>query len=236
MVREPNHAAYERGVTAYDRRQLHPVEATVFERLREEMRGQPILDLGCGTGRTTPHLRAISQDYTGGDYARAMVRAAQHNHPGATILELDARDLSRFAADHFALVVFSYNGIDYVDHAGRLRILREVHRVLRPGGAFLMSSHNLAVQPQRFELPGLSKRFPLDLARRVYNHARMRGKQERHPGYALLNDSGHDYALLTYYVDRQTQLDQLHAAGFPSTEVIGAATEPWLHYLTRKPI
>jgi ubiquinone/menaquinone biosynthesis C-methylase UbiE len=42
--------------------------------------------------------------------------------------------LSRFPAGWFDFVLFSYNGIDFVDHAGRLQVLKEIARVLASGG------------------------------------------------------------------------------------------------------
>jgi SAM-dependent methyltransferase len=119
-----------------------PGEAAAMAWLAEEVRGQPVLDVGVGGGRTVPLLRAVSDDYTAVDYMPEMVDLCRRNHPGVRVLQMDARDLSRFADRSFALVMFSFNGIDAVDYAGRLAILREFARVLRPGGVVLFSTHN----------------------------------------------------------------------------------------------
>src|SRR4029078_9867511 len=58
--------------------------------------------------------------------------------------------------------------------------------------------------------------------RSLINHARVRRLRRIEPEYALLNDSGHDYAALHYYIDRETQRRALEGAGFQLREVIAA--------------
>lgn len=111
-----------------------PGERAAFEFVRSSAAQQPILDLGVGAGRTVPLLLDISNDYTGLDYTPDLVRVCRQKHPGVRVHPGDARDLSRFDNDSFQLVVFSFNGIDAVNHDDRVTILREVRRVLRPGG------------------------------------------------------------------------------------------------------
>ena len=119
---------------------LTPTEDALFARYVPE--GARILDLGVGTGRTTPWLAERGATYLAIDYAPAMVEAAQRLHPGVDIRVGDAADLS-FVADHsIDVVVFSYNGIDYLDDEARHRALDEVVRVLVPSGTYVFSTHN----------------------------------------------------------------------------------------------
>src|SRR4029077_9948420 len=88
-------------------------------------------------------LREISPDYLGIDYLPTMVEASRRAHPDARVELGDARSLDALPDAHFALVNFSFNGIDAVSHQDRSLIFRAVARVLRPGGVFAFSSLNL---------------------------------------------------------------------------------------------
>jgi hypothetical protein len=125
-------------------------------------------------------------------------------------------------------VVFSCNGIGMVDHPGRLRILAEVQRVLRPGGAFLFSAHNRrcsdhdagfrfprfdwCADPLRLAVRGA--RFVSSTIARVRNRRRHLPEEQRLADYSIVNDVCHDYGTLLYYIDLASQRRQLVAAGF----------------------
>src|SRR5581483_2753734 len=122
---------------------INQAEAQMIQRLAREVRGQPILDIGVGGGRTTTLLRSISADYVGIDYLESLVQAARRRHPDVRYEHMDARDLSAFGDGSFALVVFSHNGIDGLSHHDRRIVVAETHRVLRPRGLFAYSTMNL---------------------------------------------------------------------------------------------
>src|SRR5690606_33195105 len=137
----------------------------------------------------------------------------------------DARDLSKFPPSSFDLIVFSFNGIDYVDHADRLKILKEIRRLLAAGGAFAFSSHNRdaplkgAWDLAHFKNASLKK--PLGFAKRsliylagIVNSRRNAKKETHTPEYAILNDEAHEYSLLTYYISVGNQIKQLKECGF----------------------
>jgi len=104
--------------------------------------GGRVLDLGCGTGRTTGPLADRGYDVVGVDISEEMVARARERHPGVTFRVDDATDLS-FDDGTFDYVLFSYYGIDcLVPEAARLAAMAEAHRVLQPGGRFAFCSHN----------------------------------------------------------------------------------------------
>jgi SAM-dependent methyltransferase len=105
-------------------------------------RGGAILDIGIGGGRTVPLLQGAGRSYVGIDFSPAQIAVGRERFPGTDLREMDARALA-FGPEQFDLVVFSFNGIDSVGIADRPAALREIHRVLRPGGTFVFSALNL---------------------------------------------------------------------------------------------
>lgn len=209
---------------------LFEPEAVIFGKLDAEIRKGALFDIGIGTGRTTAYLAPRAASYIGCDYSRGMLERALPRFPGTDLRHIDARDLSLFAPASFDIVVFSYNGIDYVDHADRLSILGEIRRVLKPGGAFVFSSHN-RLNPVRkpWDLHNMElSAHPARLARGVlryglgiWNGLRMQRRETHEPHFAILNDSERFYGMLTYYIHARDQVRQLEDAGFTGVECYG---------------
>src|SRR5437773_8940560 len=75
---------------------LYPAETVLLSQVKEELKDQPILDVGIGGGRTTPYLREISKSYTGIDFSEGMIQSARQKFPDVSLFVCDARDLSIF--------------------------------------------------------------------------------------------------------------------------------------------
>ena len=236
-----------------------PGEQAAIEYVAQEVNWRPILDIGVGAGRTTTILRTISRKYIGIDYTREMVDVCRARHPGARIVQMDARDLRDLQRDQFALVMFSMYGIDSVGYADRLKVLAEVNRVLQPNGLFVFSALNRD-GPACGQTPGLHFEFswnsirhawrtllrPRQLLRSVSNYRGNRALIESHDDWAIMNCADHDFGLVAMYTTLAEQKRQLDAAGFDTELVLdnvkgqpvadGADTRAarWLHYVARK--
>lgn len=206
---------------------LTPAEIAALKSL-PDIKGESILDIGVGGGRTVLPLLEISRDYTGVDYVHEMVEMSRSRYPDVRFVQADARDLSAFESGSFYMIMFSANGISMVNHEGRLAILREVRRLLKPGGVFLFSTYNLNDRNygRLFQLPDFelvlhpvkslkrSVRFVLDLVSCIINRLRYK-KLERHfPEYSMINDRCHNYATMLYYITVENMKKQLLDMGF----------------------
>jgi SAM-dependent methyltransferase len=237
---------------------LLPAERAILERLEKEAAGRAILDIGVGGGRTVPYLHALAGQYLGIDYAPAMIRKCRALFPDINFRQVDATIMNDLAAASFDMAWFTFNGIDYVFAEDRWRILHEVHRVLKPGGWFVFSSHNLNVRPAAPDWwpPLVFTWNPWRLARRnlgvlrrhllaLYHYRRNKPHESQGPGYAVVVDQAHDCRLLTFYITAPCQIAQLHKAGFTAVEVVGHdgswigpdrdRADEWLYYVARKP-
>lgn len=231
-----------------------PGEQVVLEAIAAEMAGGAILDIGVGAGRTVPLLRAISEDYVAIDFSEEMVRQCRRRHPGVAVEVGDARDLGRFATGSKDLVVFSCAGIDHVGHDDRQQVLREGHRVLRAGGAFVFSTHNKhgaghGERPwgsrreltQLRHMAGLALYLPINLR----NHLRHRKLDVDAGGWSMRNAAFDHFSMVFHYTTVANQAEELMAAGFqPGPEIYefesgrrlepGEDTDAWsMHVIAR---
>lgn len=225
---------------------LQPGEAAVVGSLGD-LGGMRMLDIGVGAGRTTYHFAPQVKSYVGIDYSPELVRVCRQRVPDADISIGDARDLTRFSDDTFDLVMFSFNGIDYVSDSGRRQVLSEVRRVLAPGGAFIFSSHNrdydrIGLLPWQERRPGRAiLRHSVTALLHTLKRRSMRRRELVTADYALVNDEAHDWALITYYVTSDAQVRQLEAAGFLQVQALdqwgalsnGDSESIWRHYVGR---
>lgn len=132
--------AYQSGDHGWPVEGPTPYVKTLVRRLGSG-RGRRALDLGCGEGRHTLLLANQGYDVTGLDLeplairkARAFLRRAGAS---ATLVTGDSLDL-RFPPERFDLVL-DYGCFHHVVTRDWPRYIRQVIRVLKPGGHFVLS-------------------------------------------------------------------------------------------------
>lgn len=99
-----------------------------------------VLDLGCGNGHTLEVARRAhpANRYCGLDFSRELLAVARARKlPGCELRLGDARALP-YKDGCFDLVYSERCLINILDWEGQQKALGEIHRVLRPGGYYLM--------------------------------------------------------------------------------------------------
>ena len=135
-------------VAAYGREvDLQPAEVAIRDSL-PDLATLDMVDLGVGAGRTARHFAPLVRSYLGIDYAPGMVERCRRDLPGYRFEVGDACRLDGVADASCDFVLFSYNGIDHVGLDERVAALREMMRILRPGGTLAFSGHNANFLPQ----------------------------------------------------------------------------------------
>ncbi|HET7121213.1 MAG TPA: class I SAM-dependent methyltransferase [Solirubrobacterales bacterium] len=253
-----NIRVFDEVTDAYVDLSLMPSEHRLLQLLGERLHEMEMLDLGVGTGRTGYTFAPLVRRYVGLDASPRMLeraRALLGDDENVELVEGNARDLTE-VTEPFDLVLFSFNGLDALDHEDRLRTLKEVHRVLRPGGYFLFSSHSLGALP----LDTHMRRSPQLAGRRLYEiyakgrevlYARRvrrvnRGldiNAARQRGWTIVPEVGHGFRIDDHYVDPQHQTEQLRELGFEVEALYDEqgrtvtlpyqGPSPWIDYLCR---
>lgn len=95
-----------------------------------------VLDLCCGSGQSTKFLVQYSQNVTGLDISPVSLERAQRNVPQAKYVEALAEDIP-FPDNNFDLVHTSV-AMHEMTTSQLQQILKEVYRVLKPGGVFAL--------------------------------------------------------------------------------------------------
>lgn len=111
-------------------------------------RGGRCLDLGCGDGGTSGvFLQGAGYEYVGADISETAVAAARGKGLEAVTIR-DASSLPFSAGEFDAVVCF-----EVIEHLFDIEsTLREVRRVLKPGGVLVLSTPNIAYWRRRFDL------------------------------------------------------------------------------------
>lgn len=100
----------------------------------------PMIDLGCGPGQTTALLKSYGvDDITGTDLSAAMIAEAGALNPAIKFETADILQL-QYGNKSFAAAVAFYAIVHFDDEALALAF-KEIYRILKPGGEFLLSYH-----------------------------------------------------------------------------------------------
>lgn len=138
----------------------------VVEQLRK---GEKVLELGCGVGGDAILFAQHGAEVTATDFSDVVI-AQNKEREAITGLNFEVLDIAQtfpYAAASFD-VVYAHLSLHYFDAATTECILREIARVLKPGGRLYFackSNHDILygqgkqIEPDMFELNGHVRHF-----------------------------------------------------------------------------
>ena len=204
--------------------ELQRPERTILDQLAPTLGCMKMLDIGVGGGRTTSYFAPFVREYIGIDYSASMIEtciakfAVVHKH--ASFKVCDVRTMNGFAEDSFDFVLFSYNGIDSLSHVDRRLALKEIKRVVKDGGTFVFSTHNvgsignLRLVRAKTSPRGVYDRFVRNPLLLLLNE---NFSQLQNQNYSTVRDGTHWFRLKNYYIKPSEQIRQLAEVGFTNT-------------------
>lgn len=139
-LNEKNVQTYKdkKAIEHYSIEEIKPIEKDLISKYFKS----PVLDLGCGIGRTTKYLYDNGFNVVGVDIIKDMIHKAKSLYPKISFKVGDACKL-KFKRDSFNTVFFSFNGLDYIfPEKKRIIAIKEIERVTKKKGVFVFSSHN----------------------------------------------------------------------------------------------
>lgn len=210
-----------KALEVYSTKYLWPYEEVLFNTYLTP--GMRVLDVGCGTGRSTIFLAERGTQVIGVDMVEQFIFEGRKLYPNLDLRVMNATKLE-FPDDSFDLTFFSNQGIDYTDK--RTEVLAEAYRVTKPGGIFAYSSHNSLYVPR---------------TRKGWKNMLSNLRHWR-PGYHMRVEHHQNGDLYVAHTNIWSERRMLRAAGFEVLEILSnSATHPRLPnlfagFITRWPM
>jgi ubiquinone/menaquinone biosynthesis C-methylase UbiE len=108
-----------------------------------DIRTRVVLDYGCGSGNFSRYLRDNGAYVTGIDVSAGMIEVAKRIYPGNIgYYRIDSGDLGFSADSVFDHAVANFVLCAIQDDDEIRKIIRELYRVLKPGGKFIVMNSN----------------------------------------------------------------------------------------------
>ena len=133
-----------------------------------------VLEVGCGEGRGVSLLMDKARTFTAVDKIEPVIQKLQKQYPSGTFKSMNIPPLGGLA-DNAYDVVFTFQVIEHIQDD--ILFLKELHRVLKPGGTLLVTTPNKKMSLSRNPWH-VREYFPAELlkiASNIFPFAEMKG-------------------------------------------------------------
>lgn len=223
-----------------------PSEASLILDYGTDIVSKKVLELGAGSGRIASVLEHRTSEYYATDINPDMISTLREVHPLVNARVADARNLENFKDSEYDTVIFSFCGIDCLPFRDRPLALSEVNRVLKQGGAFIHSTHNVTFARSASHNPKFKNYMNslIEYCLRKWNRWKLLRHEYYSQDYAVVNDRALHNGLLNVYIKPELHFSQLKSAGFyieamyerSGRKIPGDAipTDQWFYIVARK--
>lgn len=112
-----------------------------YEYAESFVKGKKVADIGCGTGYGTVHLAQFAEAATGVDYSAETLEGSRKEYATVTNLSFVHGKVPPVPLETESMdVVTAFQFIEHIPDP--VDFIRDVHRVLKPGGVFLCTTVN----------------------------------------------------------------------------------------------
>lgn len=167
---------YTTEITSEEIESDNPIHQRLFKAYvvgKEYVKGD-VLEVGCGEGRGVSLLLENASSFTAVDKIKPVIDDLKTKYPAGTFISMNIPPLNGIASNAYDRV-FSFQVIEHIQDDALF--LKEIHRVMRPGGIALITTPNRKMSLSRN--PWHIREYLADelkgLAQGIFSHVEMKG-------------------------------------------------------------
>jgi len=167
---------YTTEITSEEIASDNPIHQRLFKAYvvgKEYVKGH-VLEVGCGEGRGVSLLMQEASSFTAVDKIKPVIDDLKVKYPAGKFVSMNIPPLNGLSADTYDRV-FSFQVIEHINDD--VLFLKEIHRVMRPGGIALITTPNRKMSLSRNPWH-IREYLPNELkllAQKIFAHAEMKG-------------------------------------------------------------
>ncbi|RAW02684.1 class I SAM-dependent methyltransferase [Pseudochryseolinea flava] len=154
----------------------NPIHQRLFKAyvVAEDYVSGDVLEVGCGEGRGVETLMKKAKSFTAVDKIKPVIDELQQRFPAGKFMSMNIPPLSGLNDNTFDSI-FSFQVIEHIQND--FLYLKEIHRVLKPGGVALITTPNRKMSLSRnpWHIREYLPQELADLAKRIFPSVEMKG-------------------------------------------------------------